>query len=110
VGARLPRERIELERIMFLAPSGIDVQHMPQHYVDYDAVRADAKTRAEALAQLRTLNPAERARVDDLPRSTGVPEDALGFLPMRAGERDLAVLVDRRSGEVVRIAALRPWK
>ena len=110
VGARLPRERIELERIMFLAPTGLDLHHMPQHYVAYDAVRPDAKAHAERIEKLRVLNPAERARIDALARETGVDEESLAFLPMRAGERDLTVLIDRRTGDVLRIVALRPWE
>jgi len=110
VGARLPRERIELERIMFLAPTGLDLHHMPQHYVAYDAVRAEAKAHGEPLEKLRALNPARRAEVDALPRETGVPEESLAFLPIRAGDRDLTVLMDRRSGDVLRTLALRPWE
>jgi len=109
-GARLPRERIELERIMFLAPTGLDLHHMPQHYVPYDAVREDAKKVAEKLQKLRTLNPAERESIDALARETGIAEESLGFVPMRAGDRDLTVLLDRRSGEVQRIMSLRPWE
>ena len=109
-GAKLPRERIELERIMFLAPTGLDLHHMPQHYVPYDAVRGDAMAHAQRLEKLRTLNPPERARIDALPRETGVPGDSLGFLPMRAGERDLAVLLDRRNGEILAITGLKPWE
>ena len=110
VGARLPRERIELERIMFLAPTGLDLHHMPQHYVAYDAVRSEAKAHAERLEKLRALNPAERARIDALPRETGVPEESLAFLPIRAGDRDFTVLIDSRSADVLRILALRPWE
>jgi len=109
-GAKLPRERVELERIMFLAPTGLDLHHMPQHYVPYDAVRADVKSRAERLEKLRLLNPAERDRIEALPRENGVPGESLGFLPMRAGERDLAVLVDRRNGEVIGITSFKPWE
>jgi hypothetical protein len=109
VGARLPRERIELERIMFLAPTGLDLHHMPQHYVAYDAVREEVKAHGEPFEKLRVLNPTDRARVDALPSATGVPEPSLAFLPLRAGERDLSVLIDRRSGDVLRILALSPW-
>ena len=109
-GAKMPRGRIEVERIMFLAPSGIDLHHMPQHYVAYDEVRSEAARRAEPLAKLRALNPAAGTQIDALAKAAGVAEEGLGFLPMRAGERDLTVVVDRRSGEPLRLLALRPWE
>jgi len=109
-GAKFPSERTELARIMALAPTGVDLHQMPQHYVPYDAVRAEAQAKAGKLETLRTLNPTERASIDALPREAGVPEESLGFLPMRAGEHELAVLLDRRNGDVLRITALRPWE
>ncbi len=109
-GARMPRDRAEAERIMFLAPSGLDLHHMPQHYVVYDAVRTEALARAQPLSALRKLNPAAGAEIDALVRAAGGVEEALVFLPMRAGTRDLTVVLDRRNGDVVRLAALRPWE
>lgn len=109
-GAKLPRDRAEIERLMFeLAPYGVDVHHLPQHYVDYSEVAPDAKARAEKLERLRSLNPDRKAEIDGLLAASGLTEDTLGFLPMRAGKRDLAVIIDRRDGKVLRMVALRPW-
>ena len=108
--ARMPTDRVERERIVFLAPSGLDLHHMPQHYLPYEQARPDVTTRAEAIPKLRALNPGAGAEIDALARGAGVPEEQLGFLPMRAGERDLTVLVDKRSGAPLRLLALRPWE
>jgi hypothetical protein len=109
VGARLPSDKAELERILFLGPTGVDVQHMPQHYVPFDAVRADALSRAETLARLARLNPGRDAEIEALVASTRAPSEAIVFLPLRAGARDMTVLLDRRDGRLLGISALRPW-
>ena len=108
--ARMPTERAERDRIMFAAPTGLDLHHMPQHYVPYDQARAEVARRAEPLRKLRALNPGAAAVVDALPAAAGRAEDLVGFLPMRAGERDLTVIVDRSNGNPLRLLALRPWE
>jgi hypothetical protein len=110
VTARMPVERIERDRIMFLAPTGMDLHHMPQHYAPYEQSRAEVSRRSEPLGKLRTLNPSKADVVDSIPRAAGRPEDAVGFLPMRAGDSDLTVVVDRGNGDPLRLLALRPWE
>ena len=99
----------EADRILFLGPSGIDLQHMPQHYVEYESVLAEVRKHAKPIDVLRKLNPQEVARIDRLVQETSRSETALGFLPMRAGDADLAVIIDRSSGQILRMASLQPW-
>ena len=110
VGARMPTDRAERERIVFLAPGGVDLQHMLQHYVAYDRERPAAAAKAKPISQLRNLNPGKLERIDRLVRDLGRDEKALGFLPMRAESDDLAVIVDFASGDVLRLVALNPWE
>jgi len=109
VGARMPKDRAERERIMFLAPNGIDLQHMLQHYVPYDAVRPEVKAAAKPIAKLRSLNPGREKEVDELVRGLGRDEASIGFIPMRAGDSDLAVIVDRATGDDLMMVLLEPW-
>ena len=110
IGARLPKDEDERYKLMVSGLAGSDVQRYPQYYVAYDEVRDQVKSRAAPLAKLRTLNPNSTAELDRLVAKSGKPEQALAFLPMRAGKSDLAVLVDTQRGDVVDIANLRPWE
>jgi len=108
-GAVMPRDPKERERILFLGPRGVDLQHMPEHYVDYDNVRSEVKAHVKTMAELRHLNPEESKRIDEVIAGTGRSESQIGFVPMRAGDYDLAVIVDRATADILRIARLNPW-
>lgn len=109
-GARVPKDPDEQLRTMLTALSGADVSSFPQHYVPYEEVRADAAAKARKLAELRSLNPGREAEVDSTLASLGRKEEEVAFLPLRAGKRDLTVLVDARSGDVLGITDFKPWK
>src|SRR5690242_1539771 len=109
VGALMPDDPKERERIMFLGPTGVDLQHMPERYVDFDKVRPAVKAHIKPMAELRRLNPDALKRIDEVVASIGRPENQIGFVPMRAGEYDLAVIVDRGSADILRMARLYPW-
>jgi hypothetical protein len=109
-GARLPKDPKEQLKHMDLAILGSkDVHLFPKLYVPYEQVAADAARVSGSMAKLRSLNPAGSAEVDALVRAGG-SEEAYGFLPMRAGKRDMTVVVRRRDGAVIALSALRPWE
>ena len=110
VGAKMPTDRAERERIMFAGAAGVDLQLFPQHYVPYDDQKADAKARGDSIAKLRKLNPGATQRIDRLIAEIGRREEEIRFLPMRAGKIDLTVLIAADTGAVLRIANLRPWE
>jgi hypothetical protein len=109
-GARVPRDPNEQLRHMDLAIlAGRDLQYFPKLYVPYEQVALDAARAAAPMSRLRDLNPLRLAEVDALVSSAG-PEQALGFLPMRAGKRDMTVVVKKKDGAVVALLSLRPWE
>ena len=109
-GARQPSDPNEQLRIaMGAAATGQDLQTYPQYFVAYDDVRRAVMSHAKPLARLRELNPGAGAQIDRLPSRLGRKEEGLGFLPLRAGRRDLTVIVDRSSGEFLETLTLRPW-
>lgn len=110
VGTRLPDNPDEKSKLMDSGAAGQDVQTFPQYYVSYDEVRNEVKAHAAPIAKLRGLNPQSGAEIDRIVAQSGKPEQALGFVPMRAGKSDLAVIVDKQRGDVVDIANLRPWE
>jgi len=110
VGARVPTNPDEQFKLMMSALGGTDVQHLPRLYVDYADVSAEVRSLALPFARLRELNPQSTAAIDRLVAKFGRPEDEMRFLPMRAGLADVTVVVDASQGNVLGIAALRPWE
>jgi hypothetical protein len=110
VGAEQPKNPDEQFRIMMTAAQGFDLQTYPQYFVPYDAVRGEVKAHAKPLSQLRELNPREREQVDGISAKVHRPAKDLGFLPLRAGPKDLSVIVDRVNGDFLGTWDLRPWK
>jgi len=109
VGARVPADPQEVTRIIFASVGGVDLQHFPQHYVEYDSVRADVRSRAGRIARLRELNADSAAEVNRVLGRLGRPEDQIAFLPFKADKRELAALVDAKTAELITVAPLRPW-
>jgi hypothetical protein len=90
VSARMPRDREEATRIMMSSLGGLDLQFFPRHYAQF--------------------NPARGAEIGRLLEGLHRREEDVRFLPMRAGKTlDLTVLLDARSGDVLKIASLKPW-
>jgi len=108
-GARIPTDPAEQLALMQAALSGKDVQYYPRYYVGYASVRAQAVGHAQPMGRLRELNPGRVAEVDDLVARYG-PEPRLGFLPMRAGKRDMTVVIERSEGRIEALSSLRPWE
>lgn len=110
VGAKLPTGVQESFDMMISGMAGRDVQTYPEHHVPYDEVRPLVRAKALPIARLRELNAQRAAEVDAAVARAGFPEAQIRFLPMRAGKRDLTVLVHGQTGEVLRITSLRPWE
>lgn len=108
-GARIPTDAQERFRTMVSAMAGADVSSYPRYYVPYVDVAADAAAKARPLAMLRKLNPGREAEIAALVRRFGGEESRIGFLPVRAGKRDLSALVNASTGEFLAVADLRPW-
>jgi hypothetical protein len=105
-----PKNPDEQLRLITAGLQGKDLQLFPQHYVPYFNVAADVAAHAQRLGELDRFNPGRSAEIAALPAKFGKSEAQLGFLPMRAGKADLAVLVDRSSGSYLGIVALKPWQ
>jgi hypothetical protein len=109
VGARLPSDPEERYKLSISGLAGVDVQRYPQYYVPYEQVRGEARELAKPIARLRQLNPDAKGVIDRVVAANG-PEDGLAFLPMRAGKRDLSVIISKRTGDVLAYLSQRPWE
>lgn len=109
VAAKLPDNLQERLAIMMSGIAGVDVHLFPRYYVTYDEMRGVAKEKAERLQKLRERNPNRAGEVDALVAASGRKEGELRYLPMRAGKIDLTVVIDAKSGEILKISSLKPW-
>lgn len=108
VGVRFPTDADEKFKIMISGMGGVDIQCYPNYHVPYEAVRSDVARQGEPLAKLTKFN--KGLATPALAASVGRSETDVKFLPLRAGKADLTVLVDAKSGEILKIAALKPWE
>lgn len=109
VAARLPTEAKERTALLFSAAAGRDVQMFPRYYVDYAGEAAHLLGRAKPLAELRSKG-AEGAKVLD--RWLGHqqrPESELAWLPINARRASLTMIVDAKSGAVIKALPIDPW-
>ena len=109
IAATLPTDPNEKLQVMLDAIAGVDVHLKPKYYVPFEGARAEARAKGEPISSLRARNPGRTAEIDALLGSLGRAESGVRFLPLRAGKVDLTVLVDAKSGEILRISSLKPW-
>jgi hypothetical protein len=108
VGVRFPTDDTEKFKIMVSGLSGVDIHCYPQYHVPYEQAAKDVIDRSIRLQNLASFN--KGLSVPELAQGLGRKEDEVRYLPLRAGKVDLAVLIDARTGAVLKIANLKPWE
>jgi len=110
IGARQPTDPARQSEVVVQAMTGgPDLANLPDLYVPYSTVRAEAAQRARPLAELTKRQPGDAARLKGFLADNGKTEDAVGFLPMKARNVDMTVIVDKKTGQVVGIVPVYPW-
>ena len=109
-GARIPADPEQRFKTMLSGMAGRDVSTYPEHYLPYDEIRNEALAVAKPFTELRSLNTGQSETLDRTLASLQRAETDVSFVPLRAGKTDLAVLIDAKTGEVLRLANLRPWR
>ena len=108
-GARIPDDPDEKFRAMLSGIAGLDVSSNPQHYLPYDQLRSDAAAKATPFPELRKLNPGADEKLERELARLGRKETEVAFLPVRAGKNDLTMLLDPRTGDVLKLVDYKPW-
>lgn len=108
-GARIPKDPDDQFRTMISALAGLDVSSYPRFYVPYAEIRGEVAAKARPMAELRRHNAGSEADVDRLVAGTGRKEAEIAYLPVRAGKKDLAMVVDAKTGETLKLTHLKPW-
>ncbi|MEO8304848.1 MAG: TfpX/TfpZ family type IV pilin accessory protein [Betaproteobacteria bacterium] len=110
VAARQPDDPKRRTDILFQSMNGgHDLADLPELYVPYSEARADAAKTARPLQELIRRQPGDAATIRALASSAGRTEETVGYLPMKARNRDMTVLLDRKSGDVIGILPVYPW-
>jgi hypothetical protein len=110
VGALVPKDPVEQFRIAMTALAGMDVSSYPQFYVPYGDLGPAVLEKARPIADLRKLNPDGGGRIDAAIAASGRKESELAFVPLRAGKRDLTVLVDAKTAAFIGLVGVKPWE
>lgn len=87
------------------ALGGISIAQKPERYVDFSKTTTQLKQRTKNLKELNQYND-----VQQVERIVSKYPQAIGFVPLKANAVDMTVLINKDTGEVVKIVDLRPWK
>lgn len=93
--------------MMDAAKGGPDLHLFPDLYSPYSEAAERVIAAIQPLTRLREFNPNDRARVDAL--IAKFPNGDFGFLPGKARERDLVIVVRRKDASMAAMVALQPW-
>lgn len=110
IAARLPenvRERNEVTINAMLG--GDDVYQIPQYYVLYEEEKENVVKRSQDLDALKKYNKDNIDMVEQSIAKFNEKHGSVGFLPLKGRVKDLAVIIDRGSGDVVDMLDLAPW-
>jgi len=110
VAAELPADSGERLALAFVSMNGgPDAAALPHLYVPYAEQAKQAAQAARSLVGLARRGKDSSDAVIAFLAAHGTGTRNLGYLPARARNRDFAVVVDRKTGEVVGYLSIYPW-
>ncbi len=110
IAARAPDDSARLADIALSAMGGgPDLANLAELYVPYAQLRQEAGRSAKPLAELARRKPHDAAAIRAFVAASGRAEDTMGFLPLKARNQDMSVVVDRKTGEIVAVLRVDPW-
>ena len=83
---------------------GVSIAQRPERYVPLAQAKTQIRQRAQELNELNKFNA-----VDDVKKIVNQYPQANAWVPLKATAMDMVVLLNKDSGEVVKIVDLRPW-
>ena len=111
IGVNPPANSDEKLKAIDLALAGKDVHLIPKHYTAYGPSQQEqVKKRAQTIQRLKEINPQLQNEIDHSVAQLGKKEDEIGYLPLKANARDMSVIVDRNTGEILDYWMFLPWK
>jgi hypothetical protein len=102
-GATLPTDPAEHKKLVDLSLAGFDVQHFPRYWSPYAEHAKEVLAKADTIARLRSTDPETAQAVDAWLASSGTKEDAVRALLLRTRFAWVAVLVDPKTAQPVKM-------
>lgn len=99
----LPTDPDERTRLVKLASLGVDVQHFPRYYVPYGERTREVLAKAVTVARLRAAEPVSAGAVDAWLATSGTKEEDVRCLMLRTRFAWIAVLVDPKTAQPVKM-------
>jgi hypothetical protein len=106
---RIDDPKRQLEITMNTLNGGKDLSELPEFYVPYSQYALQAGARARPLAELEKKQPSEVETIRKFVRDSGRKADQIGFLPMKARNQDMTVVVEIATGDIVGFLPVEPW-
>lgn len=105
VGVELSKNLDQKQKDMFNAVFGLTLAQQPDRYVSFGQVKQSLQKNAQDLKLLNQFNNPQLVAniLNQYP-------SANAWVPLKANAVDMVVLLNKKSGEVVKIVDLRPWK
>lgn len=109
VGARMPADPAERERVMLLLASGIDLPNLPRYYVPFADVVADLRAKARPIDTLEARDAQARGAVAATLARSQRTRESLGWAPVVGRLEIGSAIVDTAKGEVVAVLPVSPF-
>lgn len=89
---------------------GGDYGGLPQYHAPIEIMRVEMLQRALPATELKRLNVGSEIAIDRWLAARGKSESNTVFQGLAARSRDMAVVLDAKTAEVVGIAPFKPWQ
>lgn len=109
VYSAMPTNLNDRNEVVLAAFSGKDLPLFPQHYQAYAGHEAEVGAAAKPISELRTLNSNRSEEINGELQHQGWVESDIGFVPLRSKFEDMAVIVSKHDGKILKVLKLRPW-
>ena len=98
-----PKHPEEQQQLIFAGLAGIDLQHFPRYYAPYEQGRDEILAKAQPLSSVQRSEPQAAKVIDEWVARSGVDAGKLRYLRLRGRNAWVAVLIDGRTAEPVKM-------
>ena len=109
VGATLPTDVQERNKLVLAGPGGKDINILPRYYVDYDRVAAELLKKAKPLDAPAMQRPNATAAIQSWLLQHRRNAADVAWLPLQAPRTSMTMLLDRRTGQPLDALPIDPW-
>jgi hypothetical protein len=103
--AQQPASEEERSSIMFSSLNGVDLNRLFRYYKLFALAKPQIVERAQQVSELSKWNTQSTVDIAVEPYKN----QPLAFVPLQGKKRDLTVLVNAKTGDLIKVVDLRPW-